>query len=301
MASARHGTAPILHKSGKSGEFSDVHVLHEAPASPTDAFSESRTQMATKSLSNREAEIVELATQGLTNEAIALRLRVSIGTINTYWARIKFKTGGASRTDTVARIVGDRGEQALRQADTDHAGIERVIQAGMTELIRERETDLFNWRAAVGMLELISMQTQITVWAADTDLRIQIIVNPQASNALPLAIGKTVQEVLGTRDPSHPGLAGHLDALQGKDSAVTLGSDFHGSFLRTAPLLDDTGAIIGCIGSVTLNGPQPNSAQEHMRLGRQTIQAGNEMGGKVVQSLRPKGGGAMNSRGSLNE
>jgi DNA-binding NarL/FixJ family response regulator len=44
--------------------------------------------MSTKELSSREKEIVELATEGLTNEAIAYKLRISVGTVNTYCRKL---------------------------------------------------------------------------------------------------------------------------------------------------------------------------------------------------------------------
>lgn len=56
-------------------------------------------------LSPREGQIIELCAEGLTNEGLAHRLGLSIGTINTYWLRIKLKVGGKRKTDTV--IQGD--------------------------------------------------------------------------------------------------------------------------------------------------------------------------------------------------
>ena len=71
--------------------------------------------MTTKELSPREDEILELCVQGLTNDAIAHRLGISVGTVNTYWLRIRMKVGGSGRTDTVVRIIKDRAEKALRE------------------------------------------------------------------------------------------------------------------------------------------------------------------------------------------
>ena len=61
--------------------------------------------MSTHELSPRESQIVDLAIQGLTNEAIAISLEISVGTVNTYWLRIRLKVGGVGRTDTVARVI----------------------------------------------------------------------------------------------------------------------------------------------------------------------------------------------------
>ncbi|MEX2244727.1 MAG: helix-turn-helix transcriptional regulator [Fimbriimonadaceae bacterium] len=45
--------------------------------------------MSTGELSPRESEIADLAIRGLTNDAIALQLDLSVGTVNTYWLRIR--------------------------------------------------------------------------------------------------------------------------------------------------------------------------------------------------------------------
>ena len=38
-------------------------------------------------------EIVQLCVEGLTNDGIANRLGLSVGTVNTYWLRIELKGG----------------------------------------------------------------------------------------------------------------------------------------------------------------------------------------------------------------
>src|SRR5207237_352667 len=83
----------------------------------------SELTVATKDLSPREKEIVELCVEGLTNEAIAHRLGLSVGTVNTYWLRIKLKVGGTGRTDTVVRIIKDRAELALRENNVERKGL----------------------------------------------------------------------------------------------------------------------------------------------------------------------------------
>ena len=72
-----------------------------------------------RALSPREHEIVELSIQGLTNEAIAAKMEISIGTVNTYWLRIRLKVGGAGRTDTVAKVITERSDRALRAANVE--------------------------------------------------------------------------------------------------------------------------------------------------------------------------------------
>ena len=44
-------------------------------------------------LSPRELQLIEYATQGLTDTAIALKLGISEATVGTYWGRVRIKIG----------------------------------------------------------------------------------------------------------------------------------------------------------------------------------------------------------------
>ncbi len=94
--------------------------------------------MKTRELSPREAEIIGLCVEGLTNEAIAQRLGLSLGTVNTYWVRIKLKVGGQGKTDTVVRIIKERAERALVDADLERARLAE-LEREVRELKLERE------------------------------------------------------------------------------------------------------------------------------------------------------------------
>lgn len=200
--------------------------------------------MATHKLSPREEEIVELCVDGLTNEAIAHKLNLSVGTVNTYWLRIRMKVGGSGRTDTVVRVIKERAEKALRASN--------VERADLSNLLLSKERDLLDLRAALALLNLAMDQIQSTVWATDRDLRIHIIANgefPATHFGVLWEIGKTVQEIFKTTDPSHPAIAAHLRALDGKESVQQLTGEFKTLTLRVLPLRDeaDDSTIIGCI------------------------------------------------------
>jgi DNA-binding CsgD family transcriptional regulator len=125
--------------------------------------------MATRELSPREEQIVELCVEGLTNDAIAERLGISVGTVNTYWLRIKLKVGGSGRTDTVVRVIKERAERALRDAN--------VERKGLTDLVEKQERSVLDLRAALALLHLAMDQIKSTVWATDKDLCIHILAN----------------------------------------------------------------------------------------------------------------------------
>lgn len=66
------------------------------------------------SLSKRERELVSLAAQGLTDQAIAHRIGISPGTVASYWVRLRGKLGSHSRTELVAICLRRESEALLR-------------------------------------------------------------------------------------------------------------------------------------------------------------------------------------------
>ena len=196
-----------------------------------------------RDLSPREEEIVELCADGLTNEQIAHRLGLSIGTVNTYWLRIRLKVGGQGRADTVAKIIKERAERALRDSNTERIDLGKLIE--------EREQGLLEHRATLAMLQLAMDQIQSTVWATDTDLKINIIANgefPREHFGVTWEVGKTVCDIFKTEDRSHPGIAAHISALDGKETSLRLSGEFSKMFLRVVPLKDEADSdVIGCI------------------------------------------------------
>lgn len=198
--------------------------------------------MATRELSPREEEIVELCVEGLTNDAIATRLGLSVGTVNTYWLRIKLKVGGSGRTDTVAKVIKERAEKALREAN--------VERKSLAEIIAEKERGVLELRAALALLQLAMDQIKSTVWATDMDLSIHIIANgemPSTHCGVRWEVGKTVYEIFKTKDPQDLAVAAHLAGLGGETTEVRLQGEFAQMFLRVVPLADESGEPMGCI------------------------------------------------------
>jgi len=198
--------------------------------------------MLKKSLSPREEQIVDLCVQGMTNEAIAQELGLSVGTVNTYWLRIKLKVGGSGRTDTVVRIIKDRAEQSLREAN--------VERQGLANLVAERERGVIELRAALALLHLAMDQIKSTVWATDLDLSLHIMANgeyPSTHFGVLWEVGKTVYDIFKTTDVENPAIKAHLEALKGIESETRLTGEFSNMFLRVIPLLDESNEIMGCI------------------------------------------------------
>jgi len=59
----------------------------------------------TTDLSDREKQIVELASEGHTDTSIAHELGISEATVSTYWSRVRMKIGPYSRPELIARII----------------------------------------------------------------------------------------------------------------------------------------------------------------------------------------------------
>ena len=198
--------------------------------------------MAARELSPREEEIVGLCVDGLTNDAIATRLGLSVGTVNTYWLRIRLKVGGTGRTDTVVRVIKDRAERALRDSNVERQDLATIIAT--------QERGLVDLRAALALLHLAMDQIKSTVWATDSDLAIHIIANgefPSTHCGVVWEVGKTVYEIFKTEDKSDPAVAAHLAGLQGRESNTRLTGEFDKMILRVVPLKDESGGVLGCI------------------------------------------------------
>ncbi len=71
-------------------------------------------------LSEREAEILRLASEGYTDSQIATRMGIGTGTVKTYWSRLRGKLSANNRTEAVAkaaRLLGIREARAESRTD----------------------------------------------------------------------------------------------------------------------------------------------------------------------------------------
>ena len=201
--------------------------------------------MRKQALSRREEEIVELAIEGFTNDGIADKLNLSVGTVNTYWLRIRMKVGGFGRTDTVAKVLQHRAEREAVSVDDER---QHMLESFGPRILEKR--------AALALLQLAMEQIQATVWATDTDLKIEVLANgemPSHVGGVHWEIGKTIYEMFQTQDPKHPAVAAHLNALDGKETTVRLQRPYDHMALRTQPLRGEGDEIMGCIGVLQLH------------------------------------------------
>lgn len=66
-------------------------------------------------LSEREQQLITLASQGLTDIAIAHRLGISEPTVKSYWQRVRGKLGPYNRTELVAHALKEESAQVVTE------------------------------------------------------------------------------------------------------------------------------------------------------------------------------------------
>lgn len=199
-------------------------------------------EMPTRVLSPREEEIVQLCVEGLTNEAIAVHLGISVGTVNTYWLRIKLKVGGESRTDSVVKVIKERAERSLADANAERIGLDKIVA--------DNDVMLLEHRAALALLQVAMDLIKSTAWTTDRDLSIHIIASgefPATHFGVKWEVGKTIYEVFKSKDFANLAIAAHLRALAGEGSVTRLDGEFENTILRVLPLSDESGEVIGCV------------------------------------------------------
>lgn len=87
------------------------------------------------SLSPRERQLLEMATNGLTDQAIAKELGISLATVSTYWGRIRIKYGPLGRTEIVARFLRALMNRANAVLQGTEARFRKVLEASPMGII----------------------------------------------------------------------------------------------------------------------------------------------------------------------
>jgi len=103
-------------------------------AEHTDEIEESRPRLQ---LSDREQQLIKLASKGQTDTAIAHRLGISEATVSTYWGRIRIKLGPYSRTELVSIVLRAEQEKALAALRDENASLTRQLQSAAQEATGE--------------------------------------------------------------------------------------------------------------------------------------------------------------------
>lgn len=97
-----------------------------------------RNPAEARPLSQRERQILDLSARGLTDKAIAAELEISLGTLYTYWTRVRQKLNASSRAELAAAVTKLRASQHLEVQVAKNERLSREIQDHL-EMERELE------------------------------------------------------------------------------------------------------------------------------------------------------------------
>jgi PAS domain S-box-containing protein len=84
-------------------------------------------------LSQRELQLLIHATKGLTDQAIANELGISLATIATYWGRIRIKLGPLNRTELVAKYLEYKSTEEIFMLLNEAAMLRRQLESSKSE------------------------------------------------------------------------------------------------------------------------------------------------------------------------
>lgn len=108
-------------------------------------------------LSPRESQLLEFAASGMTDQAIANQIGISLATIATYWGRIRIKFGPLSRTEIVALHL-----KSISQREIDTIKSEN-------EILRTELTEKFG-NESVLIQALNLLQDAVVIYEIDSTI-----------------------------------------------------------------------------------------------------------------------------------
>src|SRR5689334_10514016 len=83
-------------------------------------------------LSSRERQLMQMASEGMTDQRIAEKLGISIATVGTYWGRIRMKYGPFSRTELVAHFLHEIAGRTVDELEAKNSGLLEQIHGLVT-------------------------------------------------------------------------------------------------------------------------------------------------------------------------
>lgn len=124
-------------------------------------------------LSAREKQVLSLAAQGQTDQAIAIELGISLATVNTYWGRIRIKFGPLNRTELVATFLRDEAKRTISRLKEDNARLIAEVQ--------DKSNSLQQTEESVSMFRALFSSLDEAVVIVDKDATI-VLTNNQADD-----------------------------------------------------------------------------------------------------------------------
>jgi len=152
----------------------DELSLIRPSARPTDA---------SETLSGREKALLSLAGQGLTDQAIAHRLGISVATVGTSWGRVRVKMGPFNRTELVSIHIRHEAQGLIDQLRTEnHRLLEQLQERASTAEMLGQSLELFQGLVETapdailvvdeaGFIQLANEQAEVLFGYDDQELR----------------------------------------------------------------------------------------------------------------------------------
>lgn len=148
-------------------------------------------------LSDRESEILLLAGDGLTDKEIANQLGVAVGTVSTYWERLRQKIGAANRAEAVAKALAASYREALAKLEEAHQWTRLFINAAADYAIfmTDEKGELLDWNAGVGRVlgyseeDFVGNNIEMLFTPADLAMKA-----PQVERDIALQHGRSLDE-----------------------------------------------------------------------------------------------------------
>jgi len=135
-------------------------------------------------LSGREGQILQLAAQGSTDQAIANQLGISLATVGTYWGRVRIKLGPSNRAELVAKFLENKAEGMLEKLRFENQVLlERIAEHARVEDMLRTSLEIFR-----GLLET----APDAILVLDGDGRVQF-ANAQASKLFGYSTGELLR------------------------------------------------------------------------------------------------------------
>jgi PAS domain S-box-containing protein len=124
-------------------------------------------------LSPRERQLLNLAAQGFTDNAISHRLAISLPTVSTYWTRIRMKLGPMNRTELVAIYLQEQANDTIERLKSENQQlVEQVHSQAQAVTMLRASLNIFRGliEAAPDSIILVNERGQVEL-ANDMALR----------------------------------------------------------------------------------------------------------------------------------
>jgi DNA-binding CsgD family transcriptional regulator len=185
-------------------------------------------------LSQREEEILLLASRGLTDRQISAELGIRAGTINTHWSRIRLKLGAATRSEAVSILLKEKA-MATQQA------LEQEKEALLSEVSHRQQIEM-ELRSSRQLLQVVLSNAPIIIWVMDRDGTVEAVEGKALS-----MLGLRPTTGLEKRAAAVKALVSDKSlkrALDGEEIAEEVSAEDNRFDVRISPIFDSRRKVI---------------------------------------------------------